>query len=426
MWTLFWRTLSLSTSTRRKSYLPSSGSIQSHEMPVKTVFMWTLLASIGHTTFMRSVSEDTVLLSSPPSTRKGLPSTINCVAWPRLSRCGIAPTAGLLCARATRAREHSSNGQARNLTLNMFFSFQVSFHRNAPDVGAPRFAGGALHFEDGGVVPSGFVLVHGSLFGGRGAIAEVPFPCGDLTFGFVLEGHQAAIHIRHLIRPFRLDRFLELRFERHQPEAHQIAGIAEHGLFVGKVPEAHAIGRADVVVVDHSPGEADQLVLREDGFYGALRAIAGRVVEGRDPELQNQFAAFARLEVVVVRGVGVGQALDVLRATPGHGPVFIAGRREDVIILRVDPVRRPVGFSLTDPRIYGGPRLADRLGGPDIAVVDIDQGSAGEVGIHHYFEDVVVQVVAGEVPVIVVGFVEEVEAVEAFDPAHLDLDVQDR
>src|ERR1035437_4037006 len=121
MWTLFWRALSMSRSTRRKSYLPSSGSIQSHEMPVKTVFMWTLPASSGHTTFMRSVSEDTVLLSSPPSTRKGLPSTINCVAWPRFSRCGTAGSAGLVCARATRAREHRRNAQARDLTLIMYF-----------------------------------------------------------------------------------------------------------------------------------------------------------------------------------------------------------------------------------------------------------------------------------------------------------------
>src|ERR1039457_486196 len=119
MWTAFWRALAMSWSTRRKSYFPSSGSIQSHETPVKTVFMWTLLASSGQTTFMRSGSEDTVLLSSPASTRKGLPSRINCVAWPRFSRCGTARSADLVCAPATRAREHSRNAKAGNLRLFM-------------------------------------------------------------------------------------------------------------------------------------------------------------------------------------------------------------------------------------------------------------------------------------------------------------------
>src|ERR1019366_7372451 len=117
-----------------------------------------------HTTFMRSVSEETVLLNSPPSTRKGLPSTINCVACPRFSRCGIAGAAGLVCARATRASAHGSNAQVRNLAWIMFFSFKTSFHRHAPHVGEARLAGGTLHFEDGRVVPPGFVLVHGMLF----------------------------------------------------------------------------------------------------------------------------------------------------------------------------------------------------------------------------------------------------------------------
>src|ERR1017187_9379117 len=322
--TLFWRALSMSWSTRRKSYFPSSGSIQSHETPVRMVFMWTLPESSGHTTFMRSVSEETVLLNSPPSTRKGLPSTINCVAWPRFSRCGIAGAAGLLCARATRASAHGSNAQVRNLALIMFFYFKTSFHRYAPHIGEARFAGGALHFEDGGVVPPGFVLVHGMLFVARGAVAEIPFPGCDLAFGFVLEGHQAAVHIRDFVRPFGLDGFLELRLQRHEPEA-QIAGIAEHGLLVGEIPESDAIARVDVVVIDHAPREADQLVLGEDAFHGALRAVAGGVVEGRDIKLQHQLAALAGLEIIVVGGVGVGQALDVLRATPGHRPDLVAG-----------------------------------------------------------------------------------------------------
>src|ERR1039458_8393735 len=212
MWTLFWRALSMSRSTKRKSYFPSSGSIQSHETPVRMVFIWTLPASSGHTTFMRSVSEDTVLLSSPPSTRNGLPSTINCVAWPRFSRCGIAGTAGLVCAR------HQGQGAQKQCAgEEPYFDHVVStligilLYGNSPHVGAARFARGTFHFEDGGVFPCGFVLVHGILFGGRGAVSEVPFPGSDLTFGFVFKGHQAAIHVRNRVRPFR-------RSEEHTSE----------------------------------------------------------------------------------------------------------------------------------------------------------------------------------------------------------------
>ena len=69
-------------------------------------------------------------------------------------------------------------------------------------------------------------------------------------------------------------------------------------------------------------------------------------------------------------------------------------------------------------------RLADRVGSPDIAVVDINQRPAGEIAIDHHFENVVVEVKPREVPIIVIGLVEEVEAVEALNPTHLDLDVE--
>jgi hypothetical protein len=57
-------------------------------------------------------------------------------------------------------------------------------------------------------------------------------------------------------------------------------------------------------------------------------------------------------------------------------------------------------------------------------VVDIDQRPAGEIAIDHHLENVVVKIGAREVPVIVVSLVEEVEAVETLDPAHLDLDIE--
>ena len=53
-----------------------------------------------------------------------------------------------------------------------------------------------------------------------------------------------------------------------------------------------------------------------------------------------------------------------------------------------------------------------------------DEGAAGEITVDDQFEDVVVQAGLAEVPVVVVGLVEEVEVVEPLDPAHLDLHVE--
>ena len=135
-----------------------------------------LAASSGHTTFMRSVSDETVL-----SVRRRAPGRAchrRSTAWPGrvFPDAESAAPADLVCARATRASAARQQCAGRNLTLIMLFSFKISFHRHVPDIGAARLAGGALDFEDDGVVSPGFVLVHGILFGGGGAVAEVPFP----------------------------------------------------------------------------------------------------------------------------------------------------------------------------------------------------------------------------------------------------------
>src|ERR1017187_1623141 len=143
----------------RKSYLPSSGSIQSQETPVKTVFMWTLLARSDQTVFMRSVSDDTVLLSSPASARNGLPSTINCTAWPCLSRCGIPASTGRVCAFPA-ARQHRSATLARksdrivaliSATYCSRISCKVVLRRSAAkgDAGPDRRAGAFLWWNCG-------------------------------------------------------------------------------------------------------------------------------------------------------------------------------------------------------------------------------------------------------------------------------------
>jgi hypothetical protein len=174
---------------------------------------------------------------------------------------------------------------------------------------------------------------------------------------------------------------------------------------MGEVPETDAVARVDVIVVDDRPGEANQFVLGEHGLHRALRTFARRIVERRDPEFEHQFPGLARLEVVVVGGVGVGQLLDVLRAAPSHSPILVPGRREDVIILRVHAVKGPVGIGRAYARIDHGPRLADGFGRPDVAVINIDERSARQISIHHYLEDVVVQIRASEIPVVVVNLV---------------------
>ena len=54
----------------------------------------------------------------------------------------------------------------------------------------------------------------------------------------------------------------------------------------------------------------------------------------------------------------------------------------------------------------------------------VDVRASGEVSVHHYLEGVVAQAELVEVPVVIVGFVIEIQAVESVDPADLDLDVQ--
>ena len=53
-----------------------------------------------------------------------------------------------------------------------------------------------------------------------------------------------------------------------------------------------------------------------------------------------------------------------------------------------------------------------------------DQGPAGEVAVDDNFEDVIMEIGFGEVPEIIVSFVEKIQLVETFDPADFDLYVE--
>lgn len=70
-----------------KSYFPSAGSMSSQEIGVKTVLRG-IAARRGQSGFMCSRLEELELKSSPPSIKKGFPSTMSCVVTPRFSKCG--------------------------------------------------------------------------------------------------------------------------------------------------------------------------------------------------------------------------------------------------------------------------------------------------------------------------------------------------
>src|SRR5262245_13110135 len=74
-------------STSVKSNLPSAGSINSQSPGTRTVLRLSA-TSLGPMRRIYSRLEEDELPSSPPRTRKALPSTISCVAEPCLRRCG--------------------------------------------------------------------------------------------------------------------------------------------------------------------------------------------------------------------------------------------------------------------------------------------------------------------------------------------------
>ncbi len=105
--------------------------------------------------------------------------------------------------------------------------------------------------------------------------------------------------VDHLERPIGLE-FEKLRLQRHQPETDELIGLPEHRVLPREVPERVLLaGR--IVIVQHGPRNADQLVFRQHGFDRALRSLATGIVERRDPEFQGQLSRFAGLETVIDR-----------------------------------------------------------------------------------------------------------------------------
>ncbi len=90
------RAPSMRPSTRANSNCPSSGSNCIHDTGANTVlkFRSTIRCQMGS---MYARHDELELCSSPPSTRKGLPSTMSCMALPCVRRCGF-PSSRLLFA----------------------------------------------------------------------------------------------------------------------------------------------------------------------------------------------------------------------------------------------------------------------------------------------------------------------------------------
>src|ERR1700678_1519340 len=117
------------------------------------------------------------------------------------------------------------------------------------------------------------------LIGKTCAVSEFPSPTGNPAHGVILECNETPIHVEDFEAPTRVDGFLKLRFQWHQSEFVQERCVSVHAVLWRKVPEAIVFLVA--VIVDHSPGQADDLVLIKLRLHRALRTVAAGIVEGR-------------------------------------------------------------------------------------------------------------------------------------------------
>ncbi len=95
-----------------------------------------------------------------------------------------------------------------------------------------------------------------------------------------------------------------------------------------------------------------------------------------------------------------------------------------MVILGLDAVDGPVGVGDGDAVVRGGGGSADLFGGPEFLVAFVDQLSAGGIAIDDDFENVIVQIGAGEVPIAFVRLIQKIEPIFAFYPAHFDFHIE--
>ena len=117
------------------------------------------------------------------------------------------------------------------------------------------------------------------------------------------------------------------------------------------------------------------------------------------------------LEVVIVSIVGIRKVLEPLLGAPHHGPrLAFGGWCHDVIVLGMYILMEKEGFET----------------GKGLLIVTelVDMRATREVGIHHNLVGIVAKPQGIEIPEIIVGFVIEIQAVQAFYPTHLHLDIE--
>src|ERR1035441_3300445 len=102
---------------------------------------------------------------------------------------------------------------------------------------------------------------------------------------------------------------------------------------------------------------------------------------------------------------------------PRHAPVLVFRRSEDVVVLSLDAVDRPIGLVDADAIVRGGRIPAYVFVRPEFLVALVDQRTARGIAVHHDFKGVVVEIGTGKIPVRLVGLVEEIEPVQPLHPA---------
>lgn len=252
--------------------------------------------------------------------------------------------------------------------------------------------------------------VDGVLLVGGGAIAKVPMPTSNVAVTAVVEADSARVG-NDAERPITFDGLAELRLQRHEGEESLHRCIAVHLMMLGQIPET--IVASSTIVVDDSPTEANILVLVETALHRLLGTFRASIVEGGDIELQLEGATLSVTELVVVGIVGIRQIFQPLLWSPDHCPRLAFGRRShDMIVLGMDVLKLEKGI---DAALHL--RIETEL---------VGVRTTRKVGIDHYLVGIVAQTELVEVPKVVVGLIEEIEAIETIHPPYFHLQVERR
>jgi len=108
---------------------------------------------------------------------------------------------------------------------------------------------------------------------------------------------------------------------------------------VREIPKSFVVFFIGTVIIENRPRESDPFIFGEPRDHRALGSFERRIIERRDPELENELAGFAVLEIVIVSGIGLRQLFDPRLTAPDEGPVPFRRGRENVIVLGVNALK---------------------------------------------------------------------------------------